>query len=322
MIQRSTLEIAVLGTLALGTVSGWRLAADGGEAVVYVGSHASAPLAAAEPSPARTRAEDQERLSEAIRLLGLTPEGSELLGKARRAWRVRDLAGLLGHFRLAKVSRTDAILTRHYHPATGQEERERKVTVHLRRSQSLHDLVLDLAHELTHAAAGPTWDPYDAALTPAIYMRAAIEEPGGEVDALVAECAVGKGLGIRRGVSAGRCRRYRKESGAIDREKVRADFYRVGRWLEEVRDRLGADADSFPLLTAGTPRLYSSTGHAPYPLALIREFDEITQIACENTRRREGSAPGRTPASDFLAKRCSSASATAAPLAGEPAEAE
>lgn len=292
MARRFALEIAVLSTLAIGAVS-------------------EAP---ADSAPARSRAEDRERLSEAIRLLGQTPAGAELLGKARRAWRVRDLAGLLGHFRLAKISRTDAVLTRHYHPETGREERERKVTVDLRRSQTFHDLVLDLAHELTHAAAGPTWDPYDPSLTPATYMRAAIEGPGGEVDALVAECEIGEGLGIRRGVSAARCRRYRSDSAKIDRERVRSDFYRVGRWLAEVRSRLGADAESFPLLSAGTPQLYSSTGHAPYPIALIREFDEITQIACENTRRRIGLAADRSPASDFLARRCSSESAVAAPM--------
>ena len=82
---------------------------------------------------------------------------------------------------------------------------------------------------------------------------------------------------------------------AIERNKVRVDFYRVGEWSKEVAHRLSRDHGLFPLLSRESPRLLSSTGNAPYPMALIREFDELTEIACENSKRRLGALTESMP---------------------------
>lgn len=78
---------------------------------------------------------------------------------------------------------------------------------------------------------------------------------------------------------------------------IRADFYKVGRWFPKLRERLGDQSRRFPLLSSQTPRLYSSTGQSPYPYALLREYDELTEIACENSRNRLKSFTERQPAS-------------------------
>jgi hypothetical protein len=263
---------------------------------------------------------DAHKLKQALKLLESVPSGGAVLRQAKSFWNAVGLNQLDRRFRWGAASRTDAVLTRQFHPSTGEESRTRDVFIVLKRGQSLTDLVLDLAHELTHAVTPPAWDPYDAGLSATGYIRASLEGAGGEVDALLAECRVGQELGLTQGASAQRCRRYlgaRTSLGIyeLDREKVRKDFYRVGRWFSELNQRIGAETAlaAFPDLSAESPQLYSSTGHTPYPLALLREYDEITVIACENTRRRLSLMPGtagrgRAPASRFLDSRCTESS--------------
>ena len=95
---------------------------------------------------------DEALLEEAIAALASSPTRRSVLKAARKRG---DLASII---QWGNVSRTDALLTRHFQPESGEERRSRRVTVILRRGQGFTDLVLDLAHELTHASAGATWD--------------------------------------------------------------------------------------------------------------------------------------------------------------------
>lgn len=244
-----------------------------------------------------------------LRRLAATPAGQKLLERGHRFWGTRTLEELRKHFRAGETSRTDAVLTRHFIPETGEERREREVTIHVRVAQPDEDRTLDIAHEMIHATQAPLWDPYDPKLTPGQYLWASLEGPGGEIEAVEAECAVGHALkGLPR--VRDRCSEY-WASGTVSRASVARDFYRVGHWFSEVSRRLGKESSRFPLLNPEAPRLYSSTGHAPYPVALIAEFDEITAIACENTSRRVSASSSRKPASsdpsphrEFLRRRC------------------
>jgi hypothetical protein len=258
---------------------------------------------------------------EALKTLSKVPSGQSLLERAMARWSATTLEELTHVFRWGDVSRTDAVLTRHYNPETGTESRERVVSIYLRKNQNFTDLVLDIAHEMTHATGDQNWDPYDPSLTAGKYIRLSIEGFGGEVDAVISECEIGMELARKTaltGVSIDRCRRYLKEGGnrGIDREKVRQDFYRVGKWKQGLHERLGPESRDFPLISTEAPSLYSSTGRAPYPVALLREFEQITQAACENTRNRLDTSArkaSRSPASDstseqpaqiFLKSRC------------------
>lgn len=251
-----------------------------------------------------------ERLKVAFRALNSIPAGKELVNQVVQQWRLLNSQDLIKSFRWGEASRTDAILTRKFNPKTGMEQRERLVTVYIRRGQSLEDLILDIAHELVHATARPSWDPYDPNLTPGKYIWASIEAEGGEIDAVQAECRVGLQLLNSFGSSVERCRSYLDESGKrIVREKIRRDFYRIGKWDLALREKLGVEQKLFPLMSEQSPRLFSSTGGTPYPVALMREFEELTEVACENSKRR--TELDREPASPvsndarFLLARCS-----------------
>ena len=251
----------------------------------------------------------------ALHVLQAVPSGKNLVNQALRNWHASQIRDLKEEFKLASVSRTDAVLIRHYNPLTGEERRERKVLIYLRENQPFFDLVLDMAHELVHATSRPSFDPYDPKLTAGIYVRSAIEGEGGEVDAVSTECQISMELRNANLGNSDRCAHYFSPLHQLDREKITRDFYRVGSWQTELGKRLGEERKLFPLMSKNAPRLYSSTGRSPYPVALLNEFDELTQIACENSYRRARQEKNRSPASlnsgdsrspetHFLNKRC------------------
>jgi hypothetical protein len=130
-------------------------------------------------------------------------------------------------------------------------------------------------------------------------MQATLEAKGGEIDAVFTECEVAVDFKRELDIRSQRCDRYLVLHGeenriAVDRTKIQNDFYRIGKWEPFVRGKLGADTALFPLLSAKAPELYSATGGAPYPVALMREYEELNRVACENVRKR-GSE--RSPAS-------------------------
>jgi hypothetical protein len=244
------------------------------------------------------------RVSTALKILSHTPTGRALLKRAQEFWKISRPTELSSVFKWGEASKTDAILTRHFNSKTGEETRDRLVTIYLREDQSLDDLVLDMAHEIVHATTRPGWDPYDPKLTTGKYIWSAIEGKGGEVDAVAQECQVGFELLDRFGsvgASIERCQGY-LSAGQLNRELIRRDFYRVGKWNQEISQNLGEEFALFPLMNSEAPTLFSSTGNAPYPVALYREFEDITRIACTNSRRRPASLTGGTAV--FLAKRC------------------
>lgn len=256
-------------------------------------------------------------LATTLSRLEQSQSGRALVEKAMSTWNLTQKTELLGKLKWGSSSRTDAVLIRRYDVETGLESRERKVTVYLKEHQTLNNTVLDMAHELVHATTRPEWDPYDPTLTPARYIKTSIEGTGGEVEAVLTECQIGAELGVSDMTS--RCQKYlgKTRTPFQVNERIRQDFYRVGKWLSEIKSTLGPELSQFPLLSAESPALYSSTGGAPYPASLLEEYRQMTAVACANTKRRmESPSPERAPASErrttegggeavFLARRCS-----------------
>jgi hypothetical protein len=270
----------------------------------------SRPLSHAETLPR----ESLERLRATIQILVRSPRGKGLVEQAKRFWKVDSDRDLSRFLKWDRASRTDAVLIRHFNPKTGTEEREREVTISLRSQQKLEEVVLDLAHELSHALSKPIWDPYDPKLTAGDYLHSALEGRGGEIEAVGTECRVAQELvSLVDSIDLSRCDPYVLE-GQVRIERIREDFYRVGNWYPRLASRLGADLARFPLLSSKAPKLFSSTGHSPYPVALFEEFEQITAAACDNSRSRLKSFSGREPASvpgssegsvrEFLNQRC------------------
>ncbi len=245
------------------------------------------------------------RFSEAIKVVMRSSSGRALLEKAVEKWNLGSVEKLGSHFLWGKVSKTDATLTRQYDAAKGTEVQDRQVTVTLREDQRLEDLALDLAHELTHAVLGPAWDPYDPTLHSEKYIRLALEGKGGEIDAVMMECQVAMELRDEFPASERRCRIYLQAgSSIIARMRVQEEFYKVGHYRKNLDKKLGKH--HLPL-SSDEPTLVSSTGQAPYPYALLEEYQELNRIACSNTLRRVQADAQRSLASgsnDFIQNRC------------------
>jgi len=230
--------------------------------------------------------EEYGQMRQALGFLAQVPSGVFLLNRAKKYWAVQNALELIPKFRWGSTSKTDAVITRYFNPKTGKERKERKITVFLKKNQNPEDLVLDLVHELVHATAQAGWDPYDPDLSATRYIQEAIEGEGGEVDAVLQECQVGLELGALVKKTAERCLPYQKQPGTLDRHRILKDFYRIGIWHDELLRELGTEIKKFPLLTSERPMLYSSTAQLPYPVALLHEYDEMTDVACENSKRR------------------------------------
>jgi hypothetical protein len=272
----------------------------------------------------------QSRVDLAIQILLRVPSGKAEIEKALANWSIDRAENLTQVIKAGEVSRTDAVLTRHYDPETGKETREREITIYINTAQSLTNIVLDLSHEMVHATSRPSFDPYDPNLTRAQYIHSAIDGAGGEVQAVAMECRVAAELSKNFQIPLKRCKAYLDVRSGSDQElvkaepnveKIRRDFYRVGKWNNELLQVLGGEASLLPHLSPESPQLYSSTGNAPYPVALLKEYEALTRIACDNSRKRIVSqsasqssgqaASGRAPAgvetdatSMFLQRRC------------------
>jgi hypothetical protein len=257
----------------------------------------------------------QNRIQMAIEILDRVPTGDALIRKAFKIWNLKSQSELIQVVKSGPVSRTDAVLTRHFDSDTGKESREREVTVYVNDNQSLVNMILDIAHEMVHATSRPSWDPYDPTLTAGQYILSAIDGEGGEVQAVATECRVALELSKNYQIPTKRCHSYlNSKSQMVDVDPIQRDFYRVGQWKDELVKTLGRETSLFPKLSNDPPELYSSTGNAPYPVALLKEYQALTQVACENTRHRYSSAPqrnpNRSPASEsdssklFLERRC------------------
>ncbi len=229
-------------------------------------------------------------IQQLVMTLNEVPAGQEILSQALTHWHAKSLAELLPHIQWAAVSRTDTILTRKLNPLTGQEEQVREVTIFLKEDQGLEQRLGNLSHELVHAVSLPSFDPYDVQLTVGQYIQAAISGRGGEVAAVSRECQVVLEWKFQGGSQVERCSAYLPEPGkelvGLNTEKMEQDFYRVGDWYTQVRQALGKESARLPLLSQAAPVFYSSVGHAPYPAALIREFQALNQAACQNSKKR------------------------------------
>src|SRR5262245_58825726 len=68
------------------------------------------------------------RIQNAIEVLAHIPTGKRLLIQAQTFWKLSRTQDLVQNLKWGAASKTDAVLTRHFNPKTGQESRERQVT--------------------------------------------------------------------------------------------------------------------------------------------------------------------------------------------------
>lgn len=238
----------------------------------------------------RDAATDQSGWGPVLTVIEKTSTGRGMLAKAKEYWALKDRDELVRFLKWGEVSRTDSVLTREYDIQTGTERSNRRVSLSIRKNQPIQEIALDLIHELVHATRGGGWNPYDPEMTVGRYVHQSIDGLGGEVDAVLTECYFSQELLDAKEFAESRCGRYRSAKGTseLDVEKIRSDFYRVGKWYSEVQERLGREGMLFPALSRESPLFFSSTASVPYPAALVEEYRELNRDACRNTLRRLG----------------------------------
>lgn len=212
-------------------------------------------------------------LADVTALLDRTPRSRELWQKFNQETFEETHHIVFG----SPVSRTDAVLTRSMSPVTGEQTVSREITIYLKKHGRIESTVLDLIHELVHAVLSKPLDPYAPDLNLRGYITQTLEGPGGEIEAVYTECQFLKEQAWEHKQDS-RCERY---SDKLSRARIRADFYRVG----EHKQMLDSHTLKIPI-TSAAPVFISSTGNAPYPVALYYEYQEINRQACENARRR------------------------------------
>lgn len=194
----------------------------------------------------------------------------------------------------SQVSRTDAILTRSLNPSTGRQTVSREITIYLKKHSRIEATALDLIHELVHAVRSKPLDPYSPDLNLRGYITQTLEGAGGEIEAVFTECQFLLSNRWEKSIDS-RCDRY---AGRLSKKRIRQDFYRVG----EHKEMLDQHSLRIPI-TSAAPVFISSTGNAPYPVALYNEYWEITRQACANARRRIASTDD-SEAMTMIQSRC------------------
>lgn len=250
-----------------------------------------------------------QRIQEVQRWLSLTETGRVLLEKAQY-YKIPIQVG--------KVSKTDLTATR-VNDAQG-ERFEFRSTIYLSAEKDAVFQALDLAHELTHAL-NPNTNPFDPQLTAQEYVKRGIESKGGEAQAIVNECRVGKELvtatrtSLKKETSElikARCQVVWNKSS--DEASWKETFYQMGHHYHEFLNRVAqlkvTDQETkswAKKIQAKSPLFSSAVSKKPYPLALLEEYIDITQSICAKI---DSSFLGRSIASvQLLKNRCQSVSA-------------
>ncbi len=155
---------------------------------------------------------------------------------------------------------------------------------------------IDLAHELVHALH-PKSNPFDPKLNAVDYVRSGIESEGGEAQAILQECKVGRELvSIVTDEAAqlikARCQYVWKTENNQDQWKL--SFYHLGKYFSVFRsklDSMNTDDDKREaiekIVQMKDPMFTSAAANKPYPLALLDEYMEITKKICNKSQERK-----------------------------------
>jgi hypothetical protein len=216
---------------------------------------------------------------ELLEVLASVPEGQRLLEEVSEKDPIFQKKLLMG-----EASLTESTFSRSYSLVDGQEKIQVRHEITLNRRLRMSEAVVDLAHELVHFSKKEMLDPYREGFELKQFVLRGIEGPGGELEALSAECGIAWALEKRykNFPKHPLCAPYKNQNGAFNLEQARLDYYAVGRWLE----RAGELRKIFPDLHSGKVIFTSSYARKPYPIALAEEYDAIRKTACENNRRK------------------------------------
>ncbi len=230
---------------------------------------------------------DSLAIDELLKVISTSSPGEKLVLRARMKAREQDMS-LSEVIKVGEVSLTDTTLIRRFSPKKANEvEYRSKSIVYINRSLNVKDAVLDLAHELTHFVHKKTFNPYVDTFSAKGFLADTIESKGGEVDAFLVECQVGYQVFGSESLSD-QCMNILDNDGHFSRAQAIKEFYKLGVSYDDFLGRalrLGLNVSSLPI-SRETEMLVSSAWGAPYPNAVLEEFETIMSKVCKNDQKR------------------------------------
>jgi hypothetical protein len=233
---------------------------------------------------------DEENFKKLIAVVSRSASGKFILEKATAKAREHGFT-LTDVLAVGDGSLTDTTLVRRFkadNPANVAYETKSKV--YINKHLKLLDGALDLAHELTHFTYRETFNPYDSKFKLKDFIKSTVEGRGGEVDAYLVECKVlneilPSELKLRSSCS----RVYDFKTGIISKEKGIEEFYKVGSHYSDLLkdfDKFSLTPTELPKITNDEAIFISSAWGLPYPVAAVKEYQNIMDRVCKNDQNR------------------------------------
>ena len=225
-----------------------------------------------------------------IHLLEQSVTGKKIVELAKK--RASELnSTLVGSIEFGEGSITDTTLVRQFsisRPDVMNYKTQSKVIIN--RNLMVVEALLDLAHELTHFIYRPPFNPYQKNFELKEFISATVEGQGGEVEAYLTECQVLRELFSRSIQSRFHCHNViDPQSGQVSKLMGIKQFYRVGHYYNFFNRTLqesGIEKNLFPHVSQDEGVFISSAYDLPYPIAAIREFNQVMSRACANDQKR------------------------------------
>ncbi len=248
---------------------------------------------------------EKSSIQQLFKIIETSDKGVKLLARARIKARKEDKS-LLEVVSAGDVSLTDTTLIRKFSSVDPfQVSYQAKSVVFLDRSHNTKNAVLDLVHELTHYTFKTPFNPYENQFTISSFLKDTIEGKGGEVDAFLVECRIGKEIFGKAELSS-QCMSILGSNGKFSRTLATAEFYKMGQFFDKfisMSQKTRLRLEKFKYLSRDQGHLISSAWGSPYPYAVAKEYTTIMGKVCSNDKKRLsyfGLQKGRLPASEYL----------------------
>ncbi|POB13679.1 hypothetical protein C0Z22_08990 [Halobacteriovorax sp. DA5] len=226
-------------------------------------------------------------IEQLIEIVSTSKLGIQLIDKARlRA--AKDRKRLEEVIDSGDVSVTDTTLVRKFNPSSPESVRfETRSTVYIDKSHSTKNAVLDLIHELTHYIYKKPFNPYLSEFSVSSFLSDTIQGKGGEVDAFMVECRVGREIYGLKAISP-QCLNI-LDGEEFSRDLAIKEFYKLGVHYDQFKheaSKLGISDEIIQFSSREDSSLISSAWSKPYPVAVIEEYGTIMTKVCQNDLKR------------------------------------
>lgn len=230
---------------------------------------------------------EEKSIEQLINIINTSKLGIKLIDMARlRA--AKDLKKLEDVIESGNVSVTDTTLVRKFNPSAPESVRfETRSKVYIDKSHNTKNAVLDLIHELIHYTYKKPFNPYLGEFSLSTFLEDTIQGKGGEVDAFIVECKVGRDIYGLKAISA-QCLNI-LDGESFSRELAVKEFYKLGEHFDKFKKDAHEHNIKQEIITHISPEqssLISSAWSSPYPVAIVEEFEEIMRKVCHNDLKR------------------------------------